>query len=189
MATEHVEPILAAERPRRSRPGLIPSARPVTVELSTVLSASPDRVWEEVNRPALLCHVSGPLLTFEPLTPAAFPERWAEQEYTVLLRLFGIVPVGWQVIGIEQKPPEGALRRLRDNGRSRLIQRWDHLITVEPEGPEHTRYTDRIEIDAGWLTPLIWAFARALYAHRQRRWRRLVASGFRYEGAPPTGLS
>lgn len=97
--------------------------------------------------------------------------------------------MGWQVVGIERQPPVGAIRRLRDNGRSLLIQRWDHLITVEPDGSRRTRYTDRIEIEAGWLTPLVWAFAQVFYAHRQRRWRRLAASGFRNEGARRSGDS
>ena len=47
-----------------------------------------------------------------------------------------------------------------------------------PDG--RTRYTDSVEVRAGLLTPLVWAFATAFYRHRQRRWRRLVRRGFRY---------
>ncbi|MBE7004664.1 MAG: hypothetical protein E7425_10385 [Ruminococcaceae bacterium] len=32
------------------------------------------------------------------------------------------------------------------------------------------RYTDRVEIRAGWITPFIWLWANAFYAHRQRKW-------------------
>jgi len=32
-------------------------------------------------------------------------------------------------------------------------------------------YTDEIEIQAGWLTPVIWLFAHIFYRHRQRRWK------------------
>jgi hypothetical protein len=59
-------------------------------------------------------------------------------------------------------------------------RRWDHWIAIEPER-RGTRYTDTVHIDAGLLTPLIVAFARIFYRHRQRRWRRLAKSGFAYD--------
>ena len=147
------------------------------VELSTVLDAPPERVWEEVNRPALLRFVAHPFVWFDPLDPPAFPERWEEREYRVRVRQLGVIPLGWQVIRIERPAPVGGTRYLRDNGRGALARRWDHLITVAPAGPGRTRYTDRVEIEAGPLTPFVWAYARAFYAHRQRRWRALVAEG------------
>jgi hypothetical protein len=68
---------------------------------------------------------------------------------------------------------------VRDNGYGPLIKRWDHWIEINAEGTG-TRYVDRVHIDAGVLTPLICGFARLFYAHRQRRWRRLVARNFDY---------
>jgi hypothetical protein len=35
-----------------------------------------------------------------------------------------------------------------------------------------------VHIDAGMLTPLVAAFARLFYAHRQKRWRALAKNGF-----------
>ena len=95
------------------------------------------------------------------------------------MRLLGVLPLGWQEIRITRPTPTGETRHLRDAGRGALARRWDHLITVAPAGPGRTRYTDRVEVEAGWLTPAVWAFARLFYAHRQRCWRRLVARGFR----------
>ena len=57
---------------------------------------------------------------------------------------------------------------MRDDGHSAFIERWNHLMSVEPDDGG-TRYTDRIEIDAGIATPIIAAFARRFYAHRQKR--------------------
>ncbi len=159
----------------------------MTVELSTVLDAPPERIWEAVNRTALHAYVTRPLLTFEPVDPPILPERWEEQEYRVRMKLFGIVPLGWQIVKVERPTTEGASKQIRDNGRGALIRRWDHLITIEPAGPRRTRYTDWVEVEAGLLTPLVWAFARVFYAHRQRRWQRLVAHGFRYGGVDPAG--
>ncbi len=151
----------------------------MTVELTTLLDAPAERVWAEVNRPALLQHVARPLVAFRPLDPPRFPERWDERPYRVGVRLFGVLPLGWQVVGIRRPPDTGLARHLRDDGHSALVRRWDHLITVEPAGPGRTRYTDRVEVEAGVLTPVVWAFAALFYRHRQRRWRDLAARGFR----------
>jgi hypothetical protein len=55
-----------------------------------------------------------------------------------------------------------------------MIGRWDHWITVEPDGEGGTLYRDSVEIDAGFLTPLVGMFAHLFYCHRQRRWRGLA---------------
>ncbi|GAB5550198.1 MAG: hypothetical protein SangKO_099580 [Sandaracinaceae bacterium] len=152
----------------------------MTVCLSTLLDAPPQRVWDEVNRTALLGYVAAPLLTFEPVDPPAFPERWEERDYHVRLRPFGGGAVGRQTIRIERPSSPGDVHVLRDNGSGTVARRWDHVMTVEPAAWGRTRYTDRVEIEAGPLTPAVWAVARGFYGHRQRRWRRLVASGFQY---------
>ncbi len=58
------------------------------------------------------------------------------------------------------------------------MRRWDHWIFVAAEGGG-TRYTDRVNVEAGLLTPFIWRFARVFYGHRQRRLRAFAADGFR----------
>ncbi len=35
-----------------------------------------------------------------------------------------------------------------------------------------TVYTDKIAIDAGIFTPVVWAYAYAFYTYRHWRWRR-----------------
>ena len=52
-------------------------------------------------------------------------------------------------------------------------QQRNHSIWIEPLGAGR-RYTDRIELDAGWLTAIVAGFAALSDRHRQRRWRRLA---------------
>jgi len=47
---------------------------------------------------------------------------------------------------------------------------WERIIE-----PGSVEYSDEIEIRAGLLTPVIWAFAHGFYRHRQRRWRVLLS--------------
>lgn len=146
------------------------------IALTTHLAASPDRVWHYVQRSALLDHIAAPMIRFKP-RDGAFPEQWADGHYTAMMLLSGILPLGQQTIGIEFPPPKGETLILRDNGYGSLIKRWDHWIFVEPEGGG-TRYTDRVDIEAGILTPFVALFARLFYGHRQRRWKKLIAANF-----------
>ena len=151
------------------------------VEVSTFLPLPPDAVWDRVMQPAMLELVSAPVLRFTP-RGAPFPSRWSAGEYQLGVKLFGLVPLDDQIVGIEFPAHDGPGFALRDNGRAcardggpgGLIKRWDHLMLVAPEGTG-TRYTDRVEVEAGALTGLAAAFARFLYRHRQKRWREIAA--------------
>lgn len=149
-----------------------------TVELSTHLDTHPDVIWDHVQTPQLLHYVARSLIRFVP-KGTAWPERWTPGRYQAWMLLFGFIPIGWQVIGIELPATSAGAYRVRDNGHGPLIGRWDHMIEITPEG-SGTRYVDRVHIEAGLLTPVVAAFARLFYAHRQRRWRKLVAADFRY---------
>lgn len=152
---------------------------PRTIELSTFLSADPDLVWSHVRTSRLLNYVTNPLIVFRPRKSCGFPAEWTEGDYQAEMRLFGFIPVGQQTIGIRYPAaPVGNTRILRDKGHGTSARVWDHYIVVEPEGESGTRYTDRVTVDAGWHTPFVAAFAYVFYAHRQRRWRKLVRSGF-----------
>ena len=152
---------------------------PATIEITTHLAAPPERISAEIMRPALLLHVSAPMLRFQPIDPPALPETWRDGQYKLRMLAFGILPVGWQTVGLETQPMRGEVWSIRDNGHGAMIKTWDHMIEVAPDG-DGSRYTDRVTVDAGWLTPFVALFARIFYRHRQRRWRRLVANGFDY---------
>ncbi len=151
------------------------------VEVSTYLPLPPDEVWVLLLRPETLVRVSAPLLHFTPRA-GTLPDRWQAGEYQLGVKLFGLIPLDDQIVGIEFPAHRGPGHSLRDNGRAcardggpgGLIRRWDHTMLVEPEGTG-TRYTDRVEVEAGVLTGAAALFARMLYRHRQKNWRRLFA--------------
>lgn len=149
----------------------------VIVEQDCVLDAAPERVFEVVTSPRGLRHVAWPLIRFVTVDPPEWPDRFAGGAHLVALRLFGIVPLGRQVIDVSfPEGPAGGFA-VRDNGHSALIARWDHWVTIAPHGADQSHYTDRVTVEAGWRTPVAAAFARVFYAHRQRRLRRLMAKG------------
>ena len=142
----------------------------------TRLDAPCAEVWDILMRPKTLQYVAFPLLVFRPVDPAAFAEEWADGDHLVRMRFLGIIPIGKQVIAITRAPAdESGERRLRDNGHSALVKRWDHWIILTPDG-DGTLYRDDVTIEAGLLTPFVALFARVFYWHRQRRWHRLLAN-------------
>ena len=151
------------------------------VDISTILGCSIDEAVAHVKTPQLLAFVAAPLVRFVPVSPPVFPEVWSAGEYSVALRLFGVVPFGKQAIVISVPPTETGFT-VRDAGHSTLINTWDHLITITPHG-SGCHYRDRVEVHAGVLTPFVWLFAQMFYRHRQRRWRALVARHFDYGAA------
>ena len=148
------------------------------VSRSTRIALKPETVWAEVQTARLLQHIAWPLVHFIPVDDAAFESFQPGGRYQVELRLFGMIPFGTQWIVSSLHEPKGTHwpKRLRDDGYSALISKWDHWITVAPDKDGGTRYSDKVEVSAGALTPFIWAFAQIFYWHRQRRWRGLANS-------------
>lgn len=156
----------------------------MVVEITTKLDIAPQRVWQEVQTAQLLTHITAPLITFEPVEPRVLPTTWQEQNYLVTMKLFGFIPFGKQYINISIPQrvhgPGQHLYQIRDNGYGDVIAKWDHLITIKETADGMTDYTDRVEIRAGVLTPLIWLFATIFYRYRQHRWRKLIRTNFAY---------
>lgn len=148
------------------------------VELSTTIGLPAEIVWEEVQTAALLVHVSWPLVRFAPVGAEPLDACTPGGRYQVRLWLFGVLPFAaqWIVISVHEPDSGNWPKRLRDNGYSAIIRRWDHWITITPNADGTTFYRDEVEVSAGILTPGVWAFAQLFYRHRQRRWRKLAAS-------------
>jgi hypothetical protein len=153
----------------------------VQIQLDTVLPCSYERAVAEVKKPGLLSHVARPFVIFEPAGKTVVRDRWEEATYWFHLRLFGFLPFGTQAVCITFDEDANGFR-LRDNGHSRLIRRWDHRITIRRENG-HALYRDTLDLDAGLATPFVCLFARIFFAHRQRRWVGLAQSGFDYSKA------
>ena len=154
------------------------------IERSLLLPCTPEHCLAEVRTTRLLRHVAWPMVVFTPETPPSFPDEWEEKAYLVSMRLFGVLPLGRQHIDISIRDRSAETGRfhveLRDNGHGTLISTWDHRITIEA-APTGCRYTDRVDIRAGLLTPFATLFAWVFYRHRQRRWRQVAERGFTHD--------
>jgi hypothetical protein len=149
--------------------------------LRTELDCPPRDAILNARRTRLFEYVCAPWVRVEPLEPPALPDEWEAGRYRVRMRLFGLVPLGAQWIAIRVVAQRGDRLLVHDQGSGTLVRVWDHRIEITPAASGGTRYCDRLRIEAGWRTPFVVAFARLLFAHRQRRWQRLVRNKFDYD--------
>lgn len=86
--------------------------------------------------------------------------------------VFGFIPLGVRELYFE-RIDQRALRIVTRES-NRLVRRWDHTISVTPFGANRSIYRDVIDVDAGRLTVMVWAWTNWFYRHRQKRWRSLA---------------
>ena len=143
------------------------------VDVSTELDCSAAKAWEAVQTSALLLAVTAPLARITPVDAPCFPERWS-QGLTVRCRsfIFGIIPIGIRTLHFERV--DGAAYEIATREHDPLVKQWDHRISIKPLGDDQAAYRDIIDIDAGALTLIVWAWAYWFYRHRQSRWRAIA---------------
>ena len=142
------------------------------VQKTSVFPAGRDAVFQKLQKLETLQYIAWPFATFEPVDNAV-PTWMVGGTFSYRFRLFGVIPFGTHTIHIVRFDPES----IRSREANEHVPVWNHDIIMEPVDANHTEYTDRVEIRAGWKTAFIWVWANAFYAHRQRRWIRLLRDG------------
>jgi hypothetical protein len=146
-------------------------ARCRTVSVATDLDAPAARVWQAMLLPATFLHVTRGLIRMPALEGRIDPVV-AGESGTGRLWAFGVVPLHRHTIEIAGVDPDTGTLSTHEHGG--VLHRWDHVLRVEPAGPDRSRYSDTVTIEAGPLTPLVALLAAGIYRYRQRRWRRLA---------------
>lgn len=140
--------------------------------VACVLKCPPEKVWDEVQKSALLLEVIHPVVRLAPVGPPRFPDRWAEGTTSGPGRTCSDSSRSGREL--YWRSVDQAAHEIQSRESDPLIRRWDHLIRVKPAAHGWTHYSDEIVIEAGVLTPLVWLFAQWFYRHRQRRWRQVA---------------
>jgi len=135
------------------------------VDVSTELDCSAAKVWNEAQKSALLLHVIWPLARIS----TSGRER---QKVQCRVYVFGFVPLGIRELYFERI--DQLAFRIVTRESDRLVRSWDHTISITPLGANRSIYRDMIDVDAGQLTILVWAWTNWFYRHRQKRWRSLA---------------
>ena len=142
-----------------------------TVTVHTRLDAPVDIIWHAVNTPHAFVHVARGMLRY----PAAerLDRPWQVGDHLEgWTFLFGVLPFSRHHLDVVSIDHDAHVLISDEHGGA--IRTWRHELVVASIDDTSCRYTDRIDIDAGILTPMIVAFAHVFYRYRQRRWRELA---------------
>ncbi len=132
-------------------------------------------LWQKIIEPRSLQFVASPLLTFVPIERGSLEGDWqVQKDYALQLYFLNFIPLGRHTIRLMQI--DRNTNTILSEERGSLARVWNHRIHFQQVAPGKLAYEDKIEIRAGLLTPLIWAFAHVFYRHRQRRWKILLNS-------------
>ena len=139
------------------------------VQKSALFPASKETVFRKLQQLETLQRIAKPYASFEQIGEVV--STWAVDSTSAYrFRLFGVIPFGTHTIHILRFDPDG----VSSHEGNEHVPVWNHEIRLVEKDENHTQYTDRVEIHAGWKTALIWLWARAFYAHRQKKWIRLL---------------
>ncbi len=132
-----------------------------------------------LHNPKVFRQVSRPFLTFTPLRPASFPQHYESgKSYVVRAKAFGLIPLGTQEIN-PASSHDAERSVFVDNGRGLsgalgVMKHFHHTMTLEPRGPGHTVLTDKLEWDAGVLSPAFYVGFRFFWWWRHTVMKRLA---------------
>jgi hypothetical protein len=157
----------------------------VTVRRTTTLPIGADEAFALALEPATFAHVARGVLRVPALERLGSSFDAAPGvEVAGRLWWLGILPAWTHHLRVVAIEDDGATRTIKTAERGGPIRTWDHRLTFSPSGPGRCDYTDEIRIDAGVLTRPTALFARAFFALRQARWRRLAAARGAARGTP-----
>ena len=140
-----------------------------TVRRTSVFPAGREEVFSRLKELSTLQYIAAPYATFTPVDVAQ-PALWTEgSTSSYRFRLFGLIPFGTHTIHIERFDHDC----IRSKEGNEHVPVWNHTIYLKDLGGE-TEYTDEVDIEAGFKTILIWLWAKAFYAHRQKKWIRML---------------
>lgn len=136
-----------------------------TVTKTSIFPAPREVVFEKLQQLETLQFIAAPYATFTPVD-ANDPLVWkAGASSSYRFKMWGFIPFGIHTINIEQFD----IDKVRSREGNKFVPVWNHKIYLKDLNGK-TEYTDEVDIDAGWKTIFVWIWAKAFYAHRQKKW-------------------
>ncbi|MBF0119681.1 MAG: hypothetical protein HQK79_12655 [Desulfobacterales bacterium] len=139
--------------------------------IQSYFETSADKAWELLKKTDTFLFITHGFLDF------TNKKKWPEEFYNGLeintkLIFFNILPAWKHCLKITKINELD--KELYSNECGGFINTWNHLIKIEPETDCRCKYTDQVEINAGFLTPAVWLYANIFYRYRHYRWKKLI---------------
>lgn len=139
--------------------------------ISSVFQADADEIWDKLQQLSTLQYIAAPFATFAPLEESKLV--WREgQTSSFKFKLFGLVSFGTHTINVLEfdKPT----LTVYTNEANKWVPVWNHKIWLERIDDKAVKYTDEVQLDAGWKTIFVYWWSQIFYRHRQKKWRKLL---------------
>jgi hypothetical protein len=143
----------------------------LTVKKSSVFPAAKDEIFRRLQKLKTLQYIAHPYATFKSVDDTEELTWQEDSAFAFHFKLFALIPFGVHTIKVIQFDIEKGIYTQEGN---KHIPVWNHKIILEKIDENTTKYTDIVEIQAGWKTLFVYLWANSFYAHRQRKWKRLL---------------
>jgi hypothetical protein len=143
----------------------------LTVKKSSVFPAAKDEIFRRLQKLKTLQYIAHPYATFKSVDDAEELTWQEDSAFAFHFKLFALIPFGVHTIKVIQFDIEKGIYTQEGN---KHVPVWNHKIILEKIDENTTKYTDIVEIQAGWKTLFVYLWANCFYAHRQRKWKRLL---------------
>ena len=143
----------------------------LTVKKSSVFPAAKDEIFSRLQKLKTLQYIAHPYATFKSVDDTEELTWQEDSAFAFHFKLFALIPFGVHTIKVIQFDIEKGIYTQEGN---KHVPVWNHKIILEKIDENTTKYTDIVEIQAGWKTLFVYLWANSFYAHRQRKWKRLL---------------
>lgn len=143
-----------------------------TLTKTSIFHANEGTVFAMLRDIKTLQTVAYPLATFSALDKNK-ALVWNEGSvFQFKFKLFDTIPFGIHTINVVEFNEKSY--RIYTNESNTHVPIWNHRIILSPIDESRVKYTDEVEINAGWKTPFVYLWAKCFYSHRQRKWIELL---------------
>ena len=140
------------------------------VRLSHIYDHPTEQVWRVATDLDCLKEAVRGLLSFQGLPSGAIHQG---QVLDVKVSMFGILPA--QPYRMEVIEFDGSAHRFVSREEGMGVEHWQHSLRIIPH-ERGAELIDEIEIEAGWRTSMIAAWARYMYKRRHAPRLRMLAT-------------
>ncbi len=143
------------------------------VNRTSVFPASKDKIFELLQGFDILCRITYPYITFKPVDGNTNIKWEKDKTYVFKAKVFGFIPFGTHQITLIEFNKD---TRIYSNEKNTYVPVWNHEIILKEIDDSTTQYSDIVEIYAGWKTKIVYIWANRFYAHRQKKWIKILKS-------------
>lgn len=132
-----------------------------------------ENIWDKIQDVDTLREICKPKAIF--ISCDNSPLLWKEgKSFVFKLFLHGFLPVGRHTINVIKM--DKASREIDTEEYNDTVIIWNHYIKMEEISQQVTRYTDTVDLYAGYFTSIAAWWTLKFYKHRQRKWQIIAKS-------------